>query len=74
MGSLGPTEINPKTNKPYGLEFPVITIRDMVRAQMSLLDHLGIKNFYALLVAQWEECNYCSFAQHSLIKLSQQFL
>ena len=43
MGSLGPRNINPDTNKPYGLEFPVITIKDMVRAQESLLDHLGIK-------------------------------
>ena len=43
MGSLGPRNINPKTNQPYGLDFPVITIKDMVRAQESLLDHLGIK-------------------------------
>ena len=43
MGSLGPKNINPKTNQPYGLDFPVITIRDIVRAQEFLLDHLGIK-------------------------------
>ena len=43
MGSFGPRDINPVTNHPYGLDFPVITIRDMVRAQESLLDHLGIK-------------------------------
>ena len=43
MGSLGPRNINPETKKPYGLDFPVITIRDMVRAQESLLEHLGIK-------------------------------
>ena len=43
MGSLGPRNINPETNQPYGLEFPVITIKDMVRAQETLLEHLGIK-------------------------------
>ena len=42
MGSLGPRNINPQTKQPYGLDFPVITIKDMVRAQESLLDHLGI--------------------------------
>ena len=43
MGSLGPRDINPETKQPYGLEFPVITIKDMVRAQESLLEHLGIE-------------------------------
>ena len=43
MGSLGPRNINPETNQPYGLNFPVITIRDMVRAQETLLENLGIK-------------------------------
>ena len=43
MGSWGPKEIDKKTNEPYGLNFPVITIRDMVRAQETLLDYLGIK-------------------------------
>ena len=43
MGSLGPREINPKTNQPFGLDFPVITIKDMVRSQESLLKHLGIE-------------------------------
>ena len=43
MGSLGPRNINPETSQPYGLDFPVITIKDMVRAQESLLDYLGIK-------------------------------
>ena len=43
MGSLGPSDINKDTNQPYGLDFPVITIKDIVRAQESLLDHLGIE-------------------------------
>ena len=41
-GSTGPSSINPKTGKPYGLEFPVVTIGDMVEAQRYLIDHLGI--------------------------------
>ena len=43
MGSWGPSSKNKETNQPYGLDFPVITIKDIVRAQESLLDHLGIK-------------------------------
>ena len=42
-GSTGPLSINPKTSRVYGLDFPVITIGDMVRAQSKLIDHLGIK-------------------------------
>ncbi len=41
-GSTGPASINPKTEKPYGMSFPFITIRDMVRAQKELIDSLGI--------------------------------
>lgn len=41
-GSTGPMSINPATGKPYGLGFPVVTIGDMVRAQVKLIDHLGI--------------------------------
>jgi len=42
MGSSGPATVNPMTACPYAMAFPVITIRDMVRAQAMLLDHLGI--------------------------------
>ena len=42
MGSSGPAEANPATGRPYGLDFPLVTIRDMVRAQAMLLDALGI--------------------------------
>jgi homoserine O-acetyltransferase len=41
-GSTGPSSINLATGKPYGLSFPVVTISDMVRAQVKLIDHLGI--------------------------------
>ncbi|MEZ4638288.1 MAG: homoserine O-acetyltransferase [Caldilineaceae bacterium] len=41
-GSTGPSSIDPQTGKPYGLGFPVVTIGDMVRAQVALIDHLGI--------------------------------
>ncbi len=41
-GSTGPASIDPKTGKPYGLTFPMLTIPDMVDAQRMLLDHLGI--------------------------------
>jgi homoserine O-acetyltransferase/O-succinyltransferase len=48
MGTSGPSSINPATGKPWGLEFPVITIRDMVRAQAMLLDLLGIETLFAV--------------------------
>ncbi len=41
-GSTGPGSVYPRTGKPYGLAFPVVTIGDMVRAQERLVDHLGI--------------------------------
>ena len=47
-GSTGPGSIHPGTGKPYGLDFPVITIRDMVEAQKRLIDHLGITRLYSL--------------------------
>lgn len=42
-GSTGPSSIDPASGQPYGLHFPVVTIGDMVRAQVALIDHLGIE-------------------------------
>ena len=49
MGSTGPASIAPASGQPYGLDFPVITIRDMVRALVALLDGLGIARLHAVV-------------------------
>jgi len=48
-GSTGPSSVNPKTAKPYALDFPLITINDMVNAQKVLVDHLGIEKLLAVV-------------------------
>ena len=47
-GSTGPSSVNPDTGRPYGLSFPVITIGDMVKAQKTLIDFLGIRQLFAV--------------------------
>ncbi len=49
MGTTGPASLDPKTGQPYGLDLPVITIRDMVRAQAMLIDRLGIEQLLCVL-------------------------
>tara|TARA_R100001244_G_scaffold6593_14_gene8013 strand:+ start:16456 stop:17583 length:1128 start_codon:yes stop_codon:yes gene_type:complete len=49
LGSSGPATVNPATEKPWAMDFPVITIADMVRAQAMLLDHLGIERLHAVI-------------------------
>jgi len=49
MGTTGPSETDPKTGKPYGLNFPIITIGDMVRAQVLLQDYLGIESWFSVI-------------------------
>ena len=61
MGTTGPASLDPATGEPYGLDFPMVTIKDMVRAQAMLLDHLGIESLFCvaggsmggMLVLQW---------------------
>lgn len=48
-GSTGPGSPDPRTGKPYGLRFPVITIADIVDAQKLLLDHLGVGRLQAVI-------------------------
>ena len=61
MGTTGPRDVDPRTGRPYGLTFPVITVADMVQSQARLLDHLGIDQLFcvtggsmgAMQVLQW---------------------
>jgi homoserine O-acetyltransferase len=48
-GSTGPSSINPKTGKPFGIDFPLVSIGDMVQAQRHLIDHLGIDKLLAVI-------------------------
>jgi homoserine O-acetyltransferase len=48
-GSTGPSSIDPKTNKPYGANFPVVTVEDWVESQARLADLLGIKQFAVVM-------------------------
>ncbi len=64
MGSTGPSSPHPADGKPYAMRFPVITIRDMVRAQARLLDYLGIDvplaviggSMGGMMVLEWAAC------------------
>ncbi len=48
-GTAGPASPNPETGEPFGLDFPVITIGDMVKAQAMLLDHLKIDKIFSVI-------------------------
>jgi len=49
QGSTGPSSLNPETGRPYGIQFPFVTVRDMVRAQKLLLDHLGVTDLHGVI-------------------------
>ena len=49
QGSTGPSSINPRTGRPYGLSFPMVTVRDWVDTQKVLVDHLGIKRLLCVV-------------------------
>ena len=61
MGSTGPASLAPD-GKPYGMRFPVITIRDMVRAQAALLDAMGIDCVHAVIGGSMGGMQALSFA------------
>ena len=46
-GTTGPSSVDPRTGRPYGMDFPMVVVEDMVRAQLLLLDHLGIARLHA---------------------------
>jgi len=48
-GSTGPTSLNPATGKPYGRDFPLVTVKDNVRAQAELIRHLGINQLRVVI-------------------------
>jgi len=60
MGSSGPASIDPATGAQWAMRFPVITIRDMVRAQALLLDHLGVGVLAAVVGGRWAACRCCN--------------
>jgi homoserine O-acetyltransferase len=48
-GSTGPASVEPETDRPYGMRFPIITIRDIVRTQKRLLDNLGVRRLEVVI-------------------------
>lgn len=73
-GSSGPVSINPATNKPWGSQFPVLTVEDWVASQARLADHLGIKQLAAVIggslggmqALQWT-LSYPDRVRHALV-------
>ena len=74
FGSTGPASINPASGKPWGADFPVVTVEDWVEAQRRLADHLGIERFAAVIggslgamqALQWT-LSYPERIRHSIV-------
>lgn len=73
-GSTGPTSINPRTGKPYGQDFPIVTVKDWVNSQYRLMEKLGIPKWAAVIggslggmqALQWS-IDYPESMRHTLI-------
>jgi homoserine O-acetyltransferase/O-succinyltransferase len=61
--TTGPASINPDTGKPYGMSFPVVSIKDFVRVQKALIDSLGIKKLKAVIGASMGALQAYEWAQ-----------
>ena len=71
-GSTGPTSINPSTHQPYYSDFPQITIRDMVQANILLRKHLGIEHIYLLMggsMGGYQALEWCVMEKEVIDKL-----
>jgi len=74
FGSTGPASLNPATGRPWGADFPVVTVEDWVEAQARLADHLGIERFAAVIggslgamqALQWA-LSYPERIRHSIV-------
>ena len=74
FGSTGPASINPASGKPWGADFPVVTVEDWVEAQRRLADRLGIERFAAIIggslgamqALQWT-LSYPQRVRHSIV-------
>jgi homoserine O-acetyltransferase len=64
-GSTGPSSTNPATGEPYATDFPIVTVHDMVRAQLLLLDHLGIDTLHASIGASLGGMQSLQLAAHA---------
>jgi len=69
-GSTGPNDINPKTGKRYGMDFPEITIGDIVEAQNRLIEHLGISRLLAVIGGSLGGINAIEWARRFPDKIS----